>query len=90
MVLAGQPVGTELKLVASKDRSQQTRRTERAGLEAENWELGCGGEDGDEGVLGLRRALGRPVGLRQEIIWDKGLWKDSGTEGLKVAFSSLA
>lgn len=49
------------------------RRIERGGLESETWELGYRGEDGGEGMLGLRRSLAWALGLRQERIWDKGL-----------------
>lgn len=70
----------------ARNRSQQTRRIDRTGLEAESWDLGCRGEDGGEGMLGLRRSLGWAVGLRQERIWDKGWQKYSGTERFRGCF----
>lgn len=69
-----------------RNRSQQTRRIDRTGREAESWDLGCRGEDGGEGMLGLRRSLGWAVGLRQERIWDKGWQKDSDTERFRGCF----
>lgn len=37
-------------------------------------------------MLGLRRSLGWAVCLRQERIWDKSWWKDSGTERFRGCF----
>lgn len=63
-------------------------RLKKQVLEAESWELGCRGEDGGKGMLGLR-APGCAVGLIQEKIWDKGWYRSLVQKDFEVALNYL-